>query len=441
MINKKLISSLTPLRPINVTNLSTGEVSNIDELDEQLLNLLEYVRNNVKNYYSNPANKEKLHNDILTSPPMFSPAEWARQRGYLLDDLPEPEVKARSRIQKLYQHKLITEVSSYVLNSNLRKQVPSFGLKINLGAVDSQMATLSVIDDVLTLRLKAWHYDYLIDFNIPHYINNRNILKWSLPTIEVVKGYPVFVFSIQEKSRNRGSQFSQIAGLDLGRNEPYTMSITNLKGSRIAHYTTSGRLRQLNNKRERLLTEKSQILKKSDHYAKLGIDNTILKLEATRTGGKASKLAQVIAQQISAEITRKLTKHNLNTLAVENLSWVHGAKYGSKWNHSQIQQKLEHSLAREGIQMKKVNPKNTSQTCHKCGARITHNTKKRTIHCNDCKIVLDRDINPSLNITKKLIKPSAPAPKSKNGNNYSHQRQIIEEKTSRSVHKKPRTAT
>lgn len=435
MSNKRIISALQSLRPVNVTNLTTGEVSNTSEFDEQVLCLIRFVQSSVREYYQDSANQYDLHEKLLANPPRFAPAEWARQNGYLLPSRLGREVKAQSRIQKLYQHKLITEVSSYVFNPNPRKQSPSFSPKINLGAVDKQMASLSFENGILSLRFKAWHYEYLIDFMVPKYVLGRDIHKWSLPTIEVIKGKPCYIFSIEETPATRTNKPTQTAGLDLGRIEPYTLAITNQKGDRIAHYTTSGRVKQLAHKRERLLKEKSFILKKSNHYQALGLDNSILVREASYKAGKAHKLAQVIAQQVSADITKKLIKHDLNLLAVEDLSWVHGAKYGSKWNHSQTQRKLEHSLAREGVKTKKVNPRNTSQTCHKCGSHITHNTRKRTVHCSDCTLVLDRDLNASLNIAQQLIKNRVPNRQSRIGNNYSPTRQIIEK--SRSVPKKP----
>lgn len=441
-MRNRTLSAISPLRPTNITNLTTGEVGNIGEFDEQVLCLLTYIQTSVKDYYSNQNNKQKLHDDITSSPPKFSPAEWARQRGYLLDTTPLPkEVKVKSRIQKLYQHKLISEVSGYVLNGNPRKQEPAFSQKINLGAVDKSMATLSLSGDVLVLRFKAWFYEYLVEYRVPEYVLKRDILKWSLPTIETRNGKPHYIFTIEENPKNRTTNNTQIAGLDLGRTEPYTISVTNLHGDRIAHYTATGRVRQLAHKRERLLVEKSFILTKADHYNKLGVNNDVLRREAKYKAGKARKLAQVIAHQVSAQITKKLLKHDLNTLAVEDLSWVHGAKYGSKWNHSQVLAKLDHSLSREGIRTKKINPHNTSQLCHSCGDRITPNSRKRTVHCMTCKTNLDRDLNASLNITKKLIMNRAPTQQSRTGNNYSHTRQIIEDKTSRSVPKKLTIAT
>ena len=98
--------------------------------------------------------------------------------------------------------------------------------------------------DQIHLDFKVWDEHYLLTFNIPHYLNTRDVKKWSLPTIELRKGEPYYVFSVEEKIPTRAPSHNQ-AGLDLGRVEPYTLAVVNKKGGRIAHYTTTPRLKHL----------------------------------------------------------------------------------------------------------------------------------------------------------------------------------------------------
>lgn len=422
MKNKSLISSLSPLKPFQITDLTTGEITSIQEHNIQITQLINYVQKEVSDYYTN--NAKKLEQDIVNDTRSLKPSEWARQNGYKLDTSTlNREVKAKSRIEKLYQHKLISEVSSYVNNPNPNKKPPSFSPKINLGAVDKQMATISIDDSILTVRFKVWEKDYLLDFKIPDYVFKREIVKWSLPTIELRKGIPYYIFSIQEKPEFRkDSNIS--AGLDLGRKEPYTMVVVNERGNRIADYKTAARVRQLNDKRERILKEKAHILKKAAHFDKLGLNSDVLKIEAKFKAGKALILGNEVAKQVGADVVRKLLKHDLNILAVEDLSWVHGNKYGSKWAHSKIQEKIIHATSREGIRVKKVNPKNSSQLCHLCNSRVVHNSVSRIAKCIDCKEKFDRDFNAAMNIAHKIA--GCPLRKSRNGDKCSSKEQLIE---------------
>lgn len=49
-----------------------------------------------------------------------------------------------------------------------------------------------------------------------------------------------------------------------------------------------------------------------------------------------------------------------------------------------------------------VDPKYTSQTCHKCGARKQISLSVRTFHCDECGHSYDRDWNAAVNIDKRI---------------------------------------
>ena len=430
----KLISALPPLRPVQIINLTTGELTPHNEHTTKVTQLVEYVTHQVRESYAQ--NSTKIEQDLLSDKRRVQPAEWARQNGYALpnkSELPEG-VKAVSRVEKLYQHKLVSEVLAYVVNPNPRKQSPSFAPKINLGAVDKQMCVLNIEDNQIHLDFKVWDERYLLTFNIPHYLNSRDVKKWSLPTIELRKGEPCYVFSVEEKIPTRAPSHSQ-AGLDLGRVEPYTLAVVNKKGERIAHYTTTPRLKHLNGKRERILREKAHIVRKANHYDNLGLDSGVLRLEAKRKARKALILGQETARQIGADVTKKLSNHNVSILNIENLSWAVGAKYGSKWAHSQTQETTTHALLRKGVRTRRINPKNTSQTCHKCGERVVHNSRTRLATCVECRARFDRDYNAAMNIAKKK-QTSYPAQKSRNGDKPSPTGQLVEDNPHNSIFKK-----
>ena len=130
------------------------------------------------------------------------------------------------------------------------------------------------------------------------------------------------------------------------------------------------------------------------------MNSEILRTEAKRKGNKAHILAHQVSLQVASDVVKKLEKHQVSILNLENLKWATGRKYGSKWTHSQQQQALEHTCTRAGIRLRKVSPKDTSQKCHKRGCRIIHNSKHRTAWCTECKLTMDRDFNAAMNIVK-----------------------------------------
>ena len=420
---KKLISSTNPLTPILTVDTKTGEVLTGEEANKSITSLIKYVQEETKHLYY--THKEGFCEEIKQAKTIGSPNSFARQRGYSSSykELPS-EVLAKSRINELILHKFTSEVSGFVFNPNPRKQNPSFSPKINLGAVDKQMASLSFNAETqkLTLMWKCWDVSLLMEFWIPKNFLSKNIKKWSLPTVQIEKGKPVFRFTVEESyTLKKKTHSTEHAGVDLGRKEPYVLVITNNKGQRKAHYTASKGLVRLNNKRERLIKEKKHLSAKTHQYKQLGLDPTILEQETQHVKNKATRLGVVIAQRIGSEIANKIQKHSTGTLNVEDLSWVHGVRYGSRWNHSVQQASIKQATLRKGIRIQKINPKNTSNTCSRCGLVVVHNARKRTVYCGDCKTNLDRDYNAALNIALK----TCPNYTSMIGNNYSSPEQVI----------------
>jgi hypothetical protein len=395
----KHISSLPPLKPVQVTNLLTGEI--VSNWVTKMDSLTTFVQEHAKRLISE--HDKALTELFLSTPKKLNPAELARQNNIRVPiSLFPTEVKAKSRVEKLIQHKVISEYSSFALNPNPLKQAPTINKTINLGAIDKQMATLEFDGVTLYLQAKIWDTEYLFEFVLPLYIVQRDIKKFSFPRVQYnKKGEIVFYFTIGENITHR-STGKLNAGIDLGITQQYSLAVTNKDGARVAHYNPSGRLNQLSKKFHNLKTERSHLYAKIDAYSKLGIDNEALVIEAKRKGNKITRVNFALSQQTSAEITKKLVKHSVIILNMENLSWVSTKKGSSRWNHSQQQDNITHAVARHGIRTKRVNPKNTSQYCHKCGGIVTHNTRTRVATCSNCKANFDRDFNAAMNISNNI---------------------------------------
>ncbi len=61
-------------------------------------------------------------------------------------------------------------------------------------------------------------------------------------------------------------------------------------------------------------------------------------------------------------------------------------------------QLLDYKAIEAGVEVVKVNPKNTSQQCNGCGVIVKKGLKVRTHHCPNCGFTADRDVNAALNI-------------------------------------------
>lgn len=394
---KPVTSALPRLLPIQIVDKQTGELLEWEDYQKSTLHpLLEWAKSETERLYNlDPKRVQEVAGSLR-----YSPAEHARAHGLVADSLSLPRaIKAKSRIDRLIQHKLMSETSAYVRNPNPRKQEHAFSTTINLGSVDKQMCILEREDNQLFLHWKCWDKELMLTFNIPSYLHTRNITKWSLPMVSN-KG---FVFSIQEQPP--AAKGENIAGVDLGRVEPFTLVITNPVGGLVAEYRARPQLRATNRKRERLLAEIKYTRAKAIAYESLGLNASNLREQVRLLKNKSRRIGEALKNEVASDITRKTTRHEVSLLRLEDLRWASGQKYGSRWNHGRTTEKTEHSLARAGVRSQRVNPRGSSQHCHKCGNAITHITNNRTVRCAACQSVLDRDVNAALNIAKNRSYP------------------------------------
>ena len=65
--------------------------------------------------------------------------------------------------------------------------------------------------------------------------------------------------------------------------------------------------------------------------------------------------------------------------------------------------KLEYKAKKYGKKLIKINPRNTSRTCSKCGFVNEDLEDKKVFKCPNCGLIIDRDLNASMNIQKKVF--------------------------------------
>jgi hypothetical protein len=401
---KVLTSALPPLVPESVIDLGTGEVIEIKDFEKTLAQLVAFVQQESTRLWAE--NKATLK-DKLETITAKSPAEVGRQAGMTIDlEMLPREVKAKSRIERLVRYQLVTSAKSYFESPVLTKQEPTFSSYLNLGAVDAQMVVLTQVDDKLELLFKCWEQEFLLTFSIPAYILERNVTKFTLPVVRPLGEGWGFLFTVQEQPQEPVIPTRYVMGVDLGRVEPYTLIVADSKtGKRVAQYTATPRLRVLLAKRDRLNIELGYMSVKANAHKQLGLpQKQVLQVERERTRSKRNRLLNKITWLIAVEIDKATARWSPQHVAMENLNWVNPKHGMSRWTHSKDQQAITHKLSRRGVRVMKVNARNTSQECHKCGEQVTHKPGKRLIVCSGCSLTCDRDINASMNITFRPLR-------------------------------------
>jgi putative transposase len=76
----------------------------------------------------------------------------------------------------------------------------------------------------------------------------------------------------------------------------------------------------------------------------------------------------------------------------------------SSWSFHQLGAFLAYKARRAGVPLVEVDPRYTSQTCHRCGHRDKRNRPdQETFHCRSCGVVAHADHNAALNIASRGV--------------------------------------
>lgn len=403
--------------PAFVLDNATGELLDYDTVNKQyVMPFLEYVRDKVKETIA--ADKDGIIKAITEEDKVKQPTGLAWKHGIRPDltDGKKQKVLALSRVEKVIQHRIVSELQSFVNNPNPKKQEPTFeALKANLGSADQQISTVEYDDELNKAFLvwKCWSRELLFVFDLPDFADGYEISKMCLPSVryDVKRNRVEYDFPFVENLDYSQNEYHHCYGaVDLGRVEPYRLAFKNRAGALIAEYRASGRCRALNAKRERILKDVKCINVKLGHYDALGVpeDNPKrerLVEEKRRLRAKARAEGEALARLLGWEVSRHCKRHEAAALGVEDLSWVNDAHGSSRWVHSKQESWIERECCRVGTAFLRVNAKNSSQTCCECGSKkVVHNEARRTIRCKKCRSVYDRDVSAARVLADRCVK-------------------------------------
>ena len=349
------------------------------------------------------------------------PAEAGRQAGVTMPNFLVSGRTGRSRKERLLCYNAVTSCRSWrerdkAANGESSKYVsqgwkrtangpaPSYGEDyVNLGAVDRAYASIEndpFADGEIILRMVIQGEWYRLIFGF----DNKRFTegKVTLPVIKVQDGEPVFIFTVV--TDNQVVQFSgdHTIGVDVGINAYAAVVVRDTKTGRVVYETTlSQRVHSLWNSVQasqyqvRALRRKAKTLLRDRQARMSALDEAQLHREAASR--KKRELAILAAQEI-AYISHLWGNA---VVAVEDLSWIRNTMQNGRWNRGALVQWLTHYVSQNGGWVVAVNPANTSQKCHKCGAKVSHPTHKLS-SCPEHG-TMDRDVNAAANIAAKAV--------------------------------------
>jgi len=151
---------------------------------------------------------------------------------------------------------------------------------------------------------------------------------------------------------------------------------------------------------------KKLIATSREEYLGKEMEQIYTNISKKKQGSKNFKQALIQRDQTINQICNQLDLSNVSTLYIEALKNVkHKSKLSKKfnnklqrWSYPKVVNKLSMLCEEQGINLVKVSPNYTSQTCSKCGFVDSNSRKGEIFECTNCRIVLDADYNASKNI-------------------------------------------
>lgn len=367
-----------------------------------------------------------IRNDVklgsaLAGVTVSAPAEAGRQAGITMPDFLATGRTGRSRKERLFRYRVVTEYRSWqeridASNGTFSKYVsqgwkrtvnasaPSYGeAYVNLGAVDRKYAVIesnpfTTGEIVLKMVIQGQWYRLIFNFDNVRFPEG----KVTLPLVKVENNQPVFIFTVI--TENPIVQFSgdYIVGVDVGINNYATVVVRNSTTGRVVNETTlSQRVHSLWNsiraseRQVRALKKKAAGLLYQRQERMSALDEAQLHRDA------ASRKKRELAILAAQEIAYLSHVYDNAVVAVEDLGWISNTMQNGRWNRGAFTQWLTHYVTQNGGWVVSVNAANTSQICHACGAKVTH--PEHEVSVCPTHGAMDRDVNAATNIASRAV--------------------------------------
>ncbi|WP_457612795.1 transposase [Methanocaldococcus sp.] len=78
------------------------------------------------------------------------------------------------------------------------------------------------------------------------------------------------------------------------------------------------------------------------------------------------------------------------------------------WSYADLIEKIKYKAKLEGVPVVDVSPRNTSKTCSRCGYVNRRLKNDRIFVCPKCGLKIDRDLDASINLARKVALTTSP---------------------------------
>jgi transposase len=132
------------------------------------------------------------------------------------------------------------------------------------------------------------------------------------------------------------------------------------------------------------------------------LSKILQKLSGQKKGSKNFKQTQDLRENFIGWSINQINFDNIGMISIENIHDMRRYRkcdrVRSHWTYTQIFRRLNMKAESLGVQVTKVDPKNTSRKCSKCGEIDKRSRKGKKFKCTSCGFELDADLNASRNI-------------------------------------------
>lgn len=126
---------------------------------------------------------------------------------------------------------------------------------------------------------------------------------------------------------------------------------------------------------------------------------------ANKISNRVARFRDTENDIISRSVVDFALRNRCGAIQMENLSGIgERSVFLKNWAYYDLQSKIEQKAKEAGIAVRKINPKYTSQRCHKCGHISAENRKTQAdFVCEKCGYSTNADFNAAKNIALKDI--------------------------------------
>ena len=196
-----------------------------------------------------------------------------------------------------------------------------------------------------------------------------------------------FKREIEPKDSNSTEEDRTVLGVDLGINQ---IAVTST-----GRFWSSDELEHWKNEYEK---RRASLQQNGSRFARQNLASV---------GRKETGRLQTRLHEISNEIIEEAIECNCNVIAFEDLTGIRedlgDPSWGYKWAFRQLYENVEYKAVEYGLEVIRVDPKNTSKTCSTCGFTHDKNRSGEQFECVECGYENHADYNAAKNIGLKYV--------------------------------------